>query len=246
MKRCYLASENWQEGSAFLSEAESRHLVGVLRARAGERIEVLDGAGRVGTAEILEPNAKRTEVRILSQTTMEPQVPRRILAQALVRDQQMDSLIQKAVELGVHEIWPLQTDHAVVKIRPADAAKKSARWQAIALSSCKQSGNPWLPIIAPVRKLTDALVDLREARGAACFGALQPGALPLPTYFGRLRQENCPQVTMFIGPEGDFSATEVAALLAAGVQPVTFGQRVLRAETAALFILAALEYAWMS
>ena len=59
MKRCYLASENWQEGSAFLSEAESRHLVGVLRARAGERIEVLDGAGRVGTAEILEPNAKR-------------------------------------------------------------------------------------------------------------------------------------------------------------------------------------------
>ena len=246
MKRCYLASENWQEGSVFLGEAESRHLVGVLRARAGERVEVLDGAGRIGMAEILEPNAKRAEVRILSQTTIEPQVPRRILVQALVREQQMDSLIQKAVELGVHEIWPLQTDHAVVKIRPADVGKKTSRWQTIALSSCKQSGNPWLPIIAPVRKLTDALVDLREARGAACFGALQPGALPLPTYFGRLRQENCPQVTMFIGPEGDFSATEVAALLAAGVQPVTFGQRVLRAETAALFILAALEYAWMS
>ena len=133
MKRCYLASENWQEGSVFLGEAESRHLVGVLRARAGERVEVLDGAGRIGMAEILEPNAKRAEVRILSQTIIEPQVPRRILAQALVREQQMDSLIQKAVELGVHEIWPLQTDHAVVKIRPADVGKKTSRWQTIAL-----------------------------------------------------------------------------------------------------------------
>ena len=80
--------------------------------------------------------------------------------------------------------------------------------------------------------------------GAACFGALQPGAVPLPEFFGRLRWENCPRVALFIGPEGDFSPAEVAALHAAGVQPVTLGPVVLRVETAALFILSALQYAW--
>jgi len=69
--------------------------------------------------------------------------------------------------------------------------------------------------------------------------------VPLPELFGRLRNENCPQVAMFIGPEGDFSPAEVEAMLSAGVQPVTFGPIVLRVETAALFILSALQYAWM-
>lgn len=246
MKRCFLAPDKWQEDTAFLSEAESRHLIGVLRAHAGTQIEILDGAGRAGFAEVVDPNKKRAEIRIAAQTIADATVPRRILAQALVREQQMDSLIQKAVELGVHEIWPLQTDHAVVKIRPAETEKKLARWRAVALASCKQSGNPWLPIIAPVRNLTDVLADLQEASGAVCFGALQANAHPLPTYFGRLRQENCPQVTMLIGPEGDFSAAEIKALLAAGAHPVTLGPRVLRVETAALFFLAALEYAWMN
>ena len=79
----------------------------------------------------------------------------------------------------------------------------------------------------------------------ACFGALQENAVPLPEFFGPLRRENCPQIAMFIGPEGDFSASEVAALLAAGARPVTFGPIVLRVETAALFILSALQYAWL-
>jgi len=199
----------------------------------------------VGMAEVIAPHKKRTAIRLLSRTAVAPFAPRRILAQALVREQKMDWLIQKAVELGVHAIWPLQTDHAVVRIRAEEAERKAARWQAIALAACKQSGNPWLPEIALPRKLAEALATLRAAPGAACFGALQEGAVPLPDYFGRLRREECPQVAAFIGPEGDFSPVEVEALLAAGVQPVTFGPIVFRVETAALFILSALQYAWL-
>jgi 16S rRNA (uracil1498-N3)-methyltransferase len=242
MIRCFLPADRWDAGTAELDEAESRHLAAVMRAKAGDRIGLLDGAGRRGEAEVVAPHKKHAAIRILAQETAAPFAPRRILAQALVREQKMDWLIQKAVELGVHEIWPLQTEQAVVKIRPEEAAKKTARWQAIALAACKQSGNPWLPAIAPVRKLPAALAGLA---GAACFGALQEGAVPLPDFFGRLRRENCPQVAMFIGPEGDFSPAEVAALLAAGVQPVTFGPIVFRVETAALFILSALQYAWL-
>ncbi|HRT04384.1 MAG TPA: 16S rRNA (uracil(1498)-N(3))-methyltransferase [Kiritimatiellia bacterium] len=245
MIRCYLPPGRWAGEQAELDEAESKHVAGVMRAQAGARIELLDGAGRVGAAEVVAPHKKRTAIRILSQERKDPFAPRRILAQALVREQKMDWLIQKAVELGVHAIWPLQTDHAVVKIRAEEAERKAARWQAIALAACKQSGNPWLPEIAPPRPLAAALAALRGAPGAACFGALQEGAVPLPEFFGRLRREACPQVAAFIGPEGDFSPAEVAALLAAGVQPVTFGPIVFRVETAALFVLSALQYAWL-
>ncbi len=245
MIRCYLPRDRWEDDPTELDEAESRHLAGVLRVRPGARIGLLDGAGRSGEAEVVAAHKRGTAIRILSRVQAAPVAPRRVLAQALVREQQMDWLIQKAVELGVHEIWPLQTEHAVVKIRPAEAAKKALRWQAIALAACKQSGNPWLPVLAPVRPLAAALAARPPPPAAACFGALQAGAEPLPAFFGRLRREHCPLVALFIGPEGDFSPAEVAALRAAGVQPVTFGPAVLRVETAALFILSALQYAWL-
>lgn len=244
MIRCYLPANRWTADGAVLDEEESKHLASVMRAQAGQRIEILDGAGRIGEAEVVEPHKKQTWIRILSQTVAEPAFPRRILIQALVREQKMDWLIQKAVELGAHEIWPLQAEHAVVKIRPEEAAKKTARWQAIALGACKQSGNAWMPKIASVRGLGDVLAAL-PPEGAACFGALQKNAVPLPVFFDRLRRDACSQIAMFIGPEGDFSSTEVAALREAGIQPVTFGPVVFRVETAALFILSAVQYAWM-
>ena len=245
MIRCFLPADRWARAEAELDEAESKHLAGVMRAKAGDRVGILDGEGRWGEAEVVAPHRKRTAIRILSKTEAAPFAPRRVLAQALVREQKMDWLIQKAVELGVREIWPLQTERAVVRIRPEEADKKAARWQSIALAACKQSGNPWMPKIAPAMKLSEALSAVRGAPGAACFGALQPGAVPLPEFLGRLRRENCPQVVAFIGPEGDFSEAETAALQAAGVQPVTFGPIVFRVETAALFVLSSLQYAWL-
>ena len=118
MIRCFLASGQWAAGAAELDESESKHLVSVLRAQAGDRIGILDGEGHLGEAEVVAPHKKRTAIRILSRTAVAPVAPRRVLVQALVREQKMDWLIQKAVELGVHEIWPLQTAQAVVRIRP--------------------------------------------------------------------------------------------------------------------------------
>ncbi len=244
MIRCFLLPGRWDEGLIDLGEAESKHLSGVMRVKEGDRIELLDGEGRTGEGEVVEPHRKRTIVRLISHARSAPIEPRRILVQALVREQKMDWLIQKAVELGVHEIWPLQTERAVVQIRAGEAAKKTARWQAIALAACKQSGNPWMPRIAPVRTLGEAL-GAWPKEGAACFGALQPGAVALPDFLGPLRRNGCSRVAMFIGPEGDFSPGEAEQLTGAGVQPVTFGPIVLRVETAAIFVLSSVQYAWL-
>jgi 16S rRNA U1498 N3-methylase RsmE len=177
MIRCYLPSGRWSEAETELDEDESKHLASVLRAQAGDRIGILDGQGRLGEAEVVVPHKKRTVIRIVTQTAAAPVAPRKILAQALVREQKMDWLIQKAVELGVHEIWPLQTEQAVVRIRPEEAGKKTARWQSIALGACKQSGNPWMPRIAPVRGLAAALADLRGGAGLFRRAAGQRGAV---------------------------------------------------------------------
>ena len=246
MIRCqHEDSSLWAPGAAVeLSEGESNHLCAVMRAEAGAAVTLLDGRGGVAKAELSRPHKKRAEVTVRSVARSAPPVPRRILAQAVIRAERMDWLVQKAVELGgVTEIWPLQTDWCVVRVPPADAARKADRWRAVAWAACKQSGNPWLPQIAPVMRLDDAIARL--AGRDACFGALQPGAVPLPDCLGALRRAECPELAVFIGPEGDFTPAEVAALRDAGVRPVTLGENVLRVETASLFVLSAIKYAWL-
>ena len=236
MIRCqHEDSSLWTPGAAVeLSEGESNHLCAVMRAEAGAAVALLDGRGGIAEAELSRPHRKHAEVV----------VRRRILAQAVIRAERMDWLVQKAVELGgVTEIWPLQTDWCVVRVPPADAERKADRWRAVAWAACKQSGNPWLPQIAPAMRLDAAIARL--AGRDACFGALQPCAAPLPDCLGALRRAECPELAVFIGPEGDFTPAEVDALLAAGVRPVTLGENVLRVETASLFVLSAIKYAWL-
>ena len=246
MIRCqHEDSSLWAPGVAVeLSEGESNHLCAVLRAEGGSPVTLLDGRGGVAEAELSRPHKKHAQVTIRSAARAAPPVPRRILAQAVIRAERMDWLGQKAVELGgVTEIWPLQTDWCVVRVPPSEAARKADRWRAVAWAACKQSGNPWLPEIAPVMHLDAAIARL--AGRDACFGALQPGAVPLPDCLGALRRAECPELALFIGPEGDFTPAEVEVLRAAGVRPVTFGENVLRVETASLFVLSAVKYAWL-
>ena len=246
MIRCqHEDSSLWAPGAAVeLSESDSNHLCAVMRAEAGVAVTLLDGRGGIAEAELSRPHRKHAEVVVRSVSRAAPPVPRRILEQAVIRAERMDWLVQKAVELGgVTEIWPLQTDWCVVRVPPADAERKADRWRAVAWAACKQSGNPWLPRIAPAMRLDAAIARLTGRD--ACFGALQPGAVPLPDCLTALRRADCPELAVFIGPEGDFTPAEVSSLLAAGVRPVTLGENVLRVETASLFVLSAIKYAWL-
>ena len=149
----------------------------------------------------------------------------------------MELIIQKAVELGVYEIIPVAMKNCVVKLDAKKAAAKTARWQGIAESAAKQSKRSLIPkvsepvsykeAVAYAMKLDQKLVPYENERGMAAtreaVEAVRPGE----------------SIGIFIGPEGGFSDGEVELAMQSGVKPVTLGKRILRTETAGMFVMAA-------
>jgi 16S rRNA (uracil1498-N3)-methyltransferase len=243
--RAYLPAPLWPASDlpapVTLDDAETRHLSSVMRVAPGAPVELLDGAGRIASALVRAASKKHVDLDILSIRAIPPPAPRRILSVALVREQQLDWIIQKAVELGTSEIRLIQTTNCVVRLSPSDFARKLPRWTAVALSACKQSGNPWLPKILAAPSLEKALA-LRDPDEAGAFGALRPGAIPYARWIADTSALTPPPSarSVWIGPEGDFTPAESDLLAASSIAPVTLGPIVLRVETAALSMLSLL------
>jgi 16S rRNA (uracil1498-N3)-methyltransferase len=235
MPRFFLAPHLWQS-STFLDEEESRHASQVLRLRIGDEIEVFDGAGRRATAEITATAKNQVQVQLATAEQSMPTQPRITLVQAIPKGKTFEWIIEKAVELGVSEVIPLISRHTVVQYDASEAAKKTAKWQRVALESCKQCGQDHLPIIREPISWASWISSVH--RGLCIMASLAEGA-------GRLRllmekHQPITEATILIGPEGDFSAEETSQALAHGFQPVTLGRIILRAETAAIFALSSL------
>jgi 16S rRNA (uracil1498-N3)-methyltransferase len=235
MARFFLPRSEWKSAPV-LSGDEARHLSQVLRIRAGQPIEVFDGAGRRAAATVL--NVARDQVALELGNTIEsaPSHPAITLAQAIPKGKNMDLIVQKAVELGVATIRPLVTRHTVVQ--PGDG--KSDKWRRVALEACKQCGQDRLPTIFEPAPFEEWIRE--PATGMRLIASLAPGARTFRDVVAA-----CPdatEISILIGPEGDFSEAETALALAAGFHPITLGAIVLRTETAALFCLSALRFAY--
>ena len=241
MARFYLSPDAWG-AQALLTGDEAKHAAQVLRLRRGDRITVFDGRGRSAAAEILDVSKNELRLELGAAVSSPGLVPEICLAQAVPKGKTMDLIVQKAVELGVHTIQPLITRHTVVQVDGDDAPRKSAKWQRVALEACKQCGQDLLPEVLPVRDFAswteDSTGDLK------IIASLLPGVRSLREV---LRGAASPrQVTLLVGPEGDFSAAEGAAAMEAGFLPASLGTIVLRAETAAFFGISAIRYEFMS
>jgi 16S rRNA (uracil1498-N3)-methyltransferase len=160
------------------------------------------------------------------------------LAQAVSSGERMDYTIQKAVELGVSAIQPLMAERCVVRLSGERAAKRVAHWQAVVAAACEQCGRNRVPVVQPLLSLRDWL------DGAATAGGVR--LLLAPDGPAMLRQMPRPSamVTVLTGPEGGFTATEAEDAVRAGFQPLRLGPRVLRTETAAVALLAAMQALW--
>ena len=237
MNRYFIPADQWDDEHLSLSGEEARHCCRVMRAREGDEIETFDGHGTSAICKISDINRDAVPCRITSKT-LSPKIEHPItLCQAIPKGGNMELIVQKAVELGVSKIQALITDHTVA--RPDSAEKKVSKWQRIALEACKQCGQNYLPEIATPEPFDSWLKNLPSG-GTRLIAALDERALHLREHFGAQAPEG--DIFFLVGPEGDFSKDEYDAAYKSGFQPISFGNIVLRVETASLCGLSIIQH----
>jgi 16S rRNA (uracil1498-N3)-methyltransferase len=220
-----------------LSPEESHHLSRVLRVQPGQEITLFDGQGGVADAAIEIVSKTAVEVRISRHWNVPSPAVQVDLVQAVPKQERWGFVLQKAVELGATNIRPVLTKHTEFKPNP----KKQERWAKIVLNAAQQCEVRWLPTLQPLDKFDSILPSLCNY-DLVLVGSLFEGTRPLRD----VSFEGIKSVALLIGPEGDFTPEEVEAAVAAGAVPVTFGDRILRTETAAIFGLSVLAYELLS
>lgn len=220
-----------------LPEPVARHAVRVLRLPPGAPMILFDGRGGQYPARIERIERDRVYAELSAWQDTECESPLAItLVQALQAGDKMDFTIQKAVELGVRDIVPVESRRSVLRLAGERAAKRVAHWQGVVAAACEQCGRNQVPLVAPVEKLESWLV--RPANGALRL-MLDPEA---EVSFASMRPEGA--VQLLIGAEGGLDQQEMIAARQAGFLAVRMGPRVLRTETAGLAALAVMQALW--
>ena len=213
-----------------LSESDSAHCVRVMRMRDGDEIDVTDGKGNLYRCVITDAHPKHTSVDIVSTRRQELHWrPRITLAVAPTKNiDRMEWLAEKAVELGVNRLVFLNCRHSVRRVVKRDRMMK------VMVAAMKQSLKATLPELVEMTEFSDFIRE--ENCGMKFVGYCDDETERLE--FARI-YDGLSDITILIGPEGDFSPDEINDAFAAGFRPGTFGNTRLRTETAALFALCA-------
>jgi 16S rRNA (uracil1498-N3)-methyltransferase len=218
-----------------MPEGAARH-VQVLRLQPGDTITLFNGEGGECEATITRMGRSDVDVQVVSHTTVEREAPRAVhLALGMPANERMDWLVEKATELGVASLQPLQAERSVLRLSEERAEKKRGHWQGIAIAACEQCGRNRVPLVHPVQPLNHWLRSGLPAQRLLL--SLQAGSVPLSQ---RLATLDSGPLLFLSGPEGGLGPAEEQLALSQGFMPVSLGPRILRAETAPLAALAAL------
>ncbi|HVS80794.1 MAG TPA: 16S rRNA (uracil(1498)-N(3))-methyltransferase [Pyrinomonadaceae bacterium] len=236
------------EQTVSLSADEARHARGVLRLQPGDEVYVFDGAGKEFRCAVRELDRDGAALDVLEEVeTARPESPLNLtLGIALLKGEKFDLVVQKAVELGVSRIIPLDTDRTDVRLRDnQDAHNRMTRWRRIALEAAKQSGRASVPeIIAPLTfEFLCAMSATEEEKSP------QPVRLMFSERGGKSLSETAnsfveqpKRIVALVGPEGGWADEEIELAREGLWKIVTLGGRTLRAETAAIVITALLQH----
>lgn len=229
-----------QNNNAELRGNTARHLARVLRAQPGQQYEISDGA-QVYLAEVSEISKDRVTFRVLEPVDAPPAAVRLTIFAALIKFDRFEWLVEKATELGVSAIVPVNTARSEKGLMEA-ARKRSERWRRIACESSQQARRLQPPEISGPQEFRAAITA--EA-GIRYFLEEQPGATPLIVAVpAPEKRRPSDSVGLLIGPEGGWTDSERAEAAAAGWTPVSLGSAILRAETAGLAAAALLTHVW--
>ncbi len=223
-------------GKAVLEKNNEHHLLKVLRFPVGKTVTLFNGDGFDYQAIVISTK-KTYKVEVLSQQKNESESSLNLtLAQGIAKGEKMDFLIQKAVELGVTRIIPIQTDRCVVRLKADKVAKRIDHWQKIANHACGQSGRSIIVDIALPQTLTELLSEPNHNGFVLHHRATEKLQM----------MEKTSKATILIGPEGGLNDNEIKQAIQAGFQPIVLGKRILRTETASLVAIANMQLLWGS
>lgn len=234
----YFVSHIDDENNIVLSQDDSYHIVKVMRMSIGDRIEVVS-LGIEYVCEIIELDniVKCRVVEKLEGKTRK--IPKIVLAQSLVKEQKMDYILQKSTELGVFEIIPVLTERSIIKVDNKEF-KKIERWKKVLKEASEQSKRNDIPRIEKICKL-DELKSLNFTHKYIC--SVNEKSKTIKSVLSKVDIDDT--ILFVIGPEGGLSEKEEKLLLENGFEAISFGDNVLRTETASLFVLSAINYEFM-
>lgn len=222
--------------TAVITGQDAVHIRRALRMREGENLTICDGRGTDYFSEIIGFDDENVLLKVLyhTPTACEPTTAV-TLYQGLPKSDKMEFIIQKAVELGVTSIAPVETARSVARIDKDEgkARKKAERWQKIADEAAGQCGRGILPKVESPMTFKQAVVHMQE-EDTSVIAFYEGGGQPLDTLVGRESRK----LAIVIGPEGGFEPSEIEMLKSKGARMATLGPRILRCETAPLAALA--------
>ena len=237
MRRFFAENIDTTGDRVVLCGDEARHIAVVLRMRAGDRVLLIDGEGRECLSEIIACGEDRVELCVIERraSSAEPAVGV-TLFQCLPKQGKMEVIIQKCVELGIHEIVPTVSRRCIVKIDGKD--NKLTRWNKVAQEAAKQCGRAFVPAVASPMRLDeinfegfDIVLLAYENESELTLKKVLRGLDKIPG-----------SIAIVIGPEGGFEPVEAERIVNNGGVSVSLGKRILRTETAGMAMLAQIMY----
>ena len=239
MTRFFVNADEWNECGMVLSGENAQH-ARVLRLKDDEQVLVCDGAGREALCAVDSLSNKELVLRVLNVSESSSEAAVRVsVYMAFPKSDKLEHVIQKATELGAHEIVAFPSARCISRPDEKSLRKKLERWQKIAASAAEQSGRGRIPEVLVLGSYNDALKRARQSDLAILFYENEHATtLRMALESGQYRS-----VSILSGPEGGLEEAEVEKAREAGLQICTLGKRILRCETAPLCGLSAIMYA---
>jgi 16S rRNA (uracil1498-N3)-methyltransferase len=224
-----------------LDRDESHHLCRVLRLKANDPVQALDGRGGVYWSKIVSADIKRTELWVEKQERLNEPKKRINLIISVPKQKAMDQILKACVEIGIQKIQPVFSEHSAFIFDAKQSKEKLDKWNSAIIESCKQSGCFFAPEIAPICKLEDYLKQPETALdNLSLVASLQEGSASIHEVIqGNLIKQT--EVHLAVGPEGDFSEREYLAFKDKGFHAVRLGKNVLRSDTAVTYSLSVVD-----
>lgn len=232
MHRFYSEKANFNDPDLIITDAdELHHIKNVLRLKKGDVIQIFNGQHEEADVAIEEFSSEGLKVIVKNIRQAKAKKTRLILACAPPKKDKFEWIIEKCTELGVDEIIPLKTKRSEVFYNADKHSNKLARFQKIVLNASKQSKRSDLTVVHPMMELSKVLKNL-DPNGLSLFPSLNGHPPPIKELLTQFKEPAT--ITIFIGPEGDFTPQEVEQAINAGCKPVSLGDTVLKVETAAV------------